>query len=389
MFNKIKRAFGFSDPEDDELISDDPDIISSSSETELTVRESENLPDRIEDLDLTSQKIFEHVVDEFNKALPSFLRDSVDPDKQQKFLFDTLNSDIKAHFQNLEKQMMSRLEEKWHSERERLQTDLKQLEQTAKDIESKRASIKEKQLSAERQRRALSDRVRDLEKQIMTLEAEKEQYELETKSLVNKVKVSQVYEKDIEAMREQVAYLQSEVDKYKNASSGESQATVSQIDQETQKELERLAKIETDYNTLIATLDEFEKKMDDVQRETETKNAEIKNLKKRLEEVQATNEHGVSSEEVQRLQNKLASTEAELEMAMKAVTAAEARAQKAEASLKMTKEKSPKAPGSTNPGFDDDILNGTEWAITSPVRRPRKTSQTKKDRGDEGELSLW
>ncbi|MDE6397477.1 MAG: hypothetical protein K2K84_09410, partial [Muribaculaceae bacterium] len=169
MFNKLKKVFGFSDSEDDELINDDPDI-SPSSESEATVRESAQLPDTVADLDITSEKIFEHVVVEFNKSLPSFLQNSVDPEKQRKFLFDTLNSDIKAHFQSLEQQMMSKLEEKWHSERERLQSDLKQLEQTAKDIESKRASIKEKQLSAERQRRALSERVRDLEKQIMTLE---------------------------------------------------------------------------------------------------------------------------------------------------------------------------------------------------------------------------
>ena len=336
MFNKLKRAFGFSAPDDDTLIQDDPEI-NSNQTIDLSDSTSAALPDTSIDIEQTTQKIFEHVVIEFNKALPAFLQNSIDSEKQQKFLFDSLDNDIKEHFKSLELQVMAKLDQQWRKERERLQSDLKQLELTAKDIDNKRADIKEKQLSAERQRRALSDRVRDLEKQIMTLEAEKEQYELETKSLVNKVKVSQVHEKELDSMREQIVSLQNELKNYKQNSSAPAPAAVpaaasvsEEPDPAIQEELKRLKGIENDYNELVESLGEFEKKMDEVQHETELKNKEIENLTKQLETLSPSIP---VNEEIRGLQDKLASTKAELEEALKKAQTAEIRAQKAEAAL--------------------------------------------------------
>ena len=390
MFNKLKRAFGFSAPDDDTLIQDDPEI-NSNQTIDLSESTSAALPDTSIDIEQTTQKIFEHVVIEFNKALPAFLQNSIDSEKQQKFLFDSLDNDIKEHFKSLELQVMAKLDQQWRKERERLQSDLKQLELTAKDIDNKRADIKEKQLSAERQRRALSDRVRDLEKQIMTLEAEKEQYELETKSLVNKVKVSQVHEKELDSMREQIVSLQNELKNYKQNSSAPAPAAIpaaasvsEEPDPAIQEELKRLKGIETDYNEIVESLGEFEKKMDEVQHETELKNKEIENLTKQLETLSPAIP---VNEEIRGLQDKLASTKAELEEALKKAQTAEIRAQKAEAALN-AKERLQR-PHRETQIFDDDILNGTEWAITSPVKRPRKTTSNKKDKTDDGELSLW
>ena len=390
MFNKLKRAFGFSAPDDDTLIQDDPEI-NSNQTIDLSESTSAALPDTSIDIEQTTQKIFEHVVIEFNKALPAFLQNSIDSEKQQKFLFDSLDNDIKEHFKSLELQVMAKLDQQWRKERERLQSDLKQLELTAKDIDNKRADIKEKQLSAERQRRALSDRVRDLEKQIMTLEAEKEQYELETKSLVNKVKVSQVHEKELDSMREQIVSLQNELKNYKQNSSAPAPAAIpaaasvsEEPDPAIQEELKRLKGIENDYNELVESLGEFEKKMDEVQHETELKNKEIENLTKQLETLSPDIP---VNEEIRVLQDKLASTKAELEEALKKAQTAEIRAQKAEAALN-AKERLQR-PHRETQIFDDDILNGTEWAITSPVKRPRKTTSNKKDKTDDGELSLW
>ena len=390
MFNKLKRAFGFSAPDDDTLIQDDPEI-NSNQTIDLSESTSAALPDTSIDIEQTTQKIFEHVVIEFNKALPAFLQNSIDSEKQQKFLFDSLDNDIKEHFKRLELQVMAKLDQQWRKERERLQSDLKQLELTAKDIDNKRADIKEKQLSAERQRRALSDRVRDLEKQIMTLEAEKEQYELETKSLVNKVKVSQVHEKELDSMREQIVSLQNELKNYKQNSSAPAPAAIpaaasvsEEPDPAIQEELKRLKGIENDYNELVESLGEFEKKMDEVQHETELKNKEIENLTKQLETLSPAIP---VNEEIRGLQDKLASTKAELEEALKKAQTAEIRAQKAEAALN-AKERLQR-PHRETQIFDDDILNGTEWAITSPVKRPRKTTSNKKDKTDDGELSLW
>lgn len=389
-FSKLKRAFGFGPNEDDEIIADDPEINVSSheaspgGETNMSI-----MPDSVTDIDLMTSNIFEHVVIQFNSALPDFLKSSVDSERQKKYLYETLSADIKNHLSTIESNVMTRLEESWHSERNRLQADLKQLEQNAREIESKRADLKEKQLSADRQRRALSDRVRDLEKQIMSLEAEKEQYELETKSLVNKVKVAQVYEKDLEAMREQVAYLQSELNKRSQQVADTENPEISES-AVSDEELKRLRDIENEYNILISTLGDLEKKMDEVQVETEAKNNEIKSLRDELASLK--NQPSGPSDEVIQLTNRLTSVQAELEVALKAIEAAEHRAQKAEKALESAQKQSPqqvRQPKRQPVSLDDDIITDTDWTISTPVRKQRKNNNNKRDRNDEGELSLW
>ena len=61
----------------------------------------------------------------------------------------------------------------------------------SKEVEDS-SEAKKQQLSAERQKRALTDKVRELEKQLADISAENEQYILENKSLVNKLRVTQV-----------------------------------------------------------------------------------------------------------------------------------------------------------------------------------------------------
>lgn len=393
MFNKIKKAFGFSGVEDDELILDDPDIsVQTRQETDNTIPESVNQAVDIhigpeESSDVT-RRIFEHVVIEFNKVLPDFIKNSVDPARQEQYLYDTLSVDIKNHLKDMEKRTMARMEKKWQQETEKLQSDLKQLQQTAKDLDTKRSNIKEQQLSTERQRRALSERVKDLENQVLTLEAQKEQYELETKSLVNKVRAAQVYEKELSEMREELNGLQSELLKERNRTTNSESGSLPSIPQEILDELERLKDVENEHNVLLETLGELEKHMDRVKSEITEKDNNIERLTKALEEASKP-ETNDNSEELKHLTNKLSSVQAELEIALKGIESAESRAQKAEAALKEFKETKPAPQQRSIQTFDDDILNGTDWAITTPARKQRKPAPPKKDRNDEGELSLW
>ncbi|MDE6081550.1 MAG: hypothetical protein K2F70_04720, partial [Muribaculaceae bacterium] len=70
---------------------------------------------------------------------------------------------------------------------------------------------KRQQLSAERQKRALTERIHDLENKINELHAEREQFELENKSLVNRLRVYSVQDEDVNVLREQVISLQEQL----------------------------------------------------------------------------------------------------------------------------------------------------------------------------------
>ena len=205
-FRNIKRLFGFGSEVDDEIYSDEIPEETPSSATP-------NLPDSTPaytnaqgDIDPNiTRQIFARVVEIVNQSLPAFFAESVDPEKQKQFLFDSLDASVKEYIASLDDAAMQRNTAIWHAEREKIKTDMDALRARAKDLEDKRSELKEKQLSADRQRRALSERVHDLEAQILKLEAEIEQLHLENTSLLNKMKVAAVYEQELNDLRQRTS----------------------------------------------------------------------------------------------------------------------------------------------------------------------------------------
>ncbi len=205
-FRNIKRIFGFGSEVDDEIYSDEiPEEAPSSA--------APNLPDSTPaytnaqgDIDPNiTRQIFARVVEIVNQSLPPFFAESIDPEKQKQFLFDSLDASVKEYIASLDDAAMQRNTAIWQAEREKIKTDMDALRARAKDLEDKRSELKEKQLSADRQRRALSERVHDLEAQILKLEAEIEQLHLENTSLLNKMKVAAVYEQELNDLRQRTS----------------------------------------------------------------------------------------------------------------------------------------------------------------------------------------
>lgn len=136
--------------------------------------------------------IFDGVLKVFNEALPDFLQKTVDGDAQREYLYNNLDNSTREYLERVEGDAMRRCNERWEQERRRLLMEMDELKRRATKEEEDSSEAKKQQLSAERQKRALSERVHDLEKQLASLEAENEQYMLENKSLVNKLRLTQV-----------------------------------------------------------------------------------------------------------------------------------------------------------------------------------------------------
>ncbi|MDE6042267.1 MAG: hypothetical protein K2G07_01805, partial [Muribaculaceae bacterium] len=197
--NKLRRALGL---DDDSIFENEPNtaVLNDDSDearhdlpapqAETTGRQAPPRA-RVED-------IFNHVVAQFNEAMPDFLARSVDPELQKKLLYDNLDKGLKEYLAALETDADTRCEARWSNDQATLRTEMDSLRQKAEQIEQQRADIRERQLSADRQKRALSERLRDLENQVGRLEAEREQYDLENKSLLNKMKVIAVQNPDID-----------------------------------------------------------------------------------------------------------------------------------------------------------------------------------------------
>lgn len=199
-FDAFKRAFGFGpDPDliSDPDTADDPDAPAGETPAEESVAAAD--PAAAVDLPAmpvvdaaVKARIFDGAVAIFNESLPAFLRDSVDPEAQSRKLAEALDKGVDEYLTGLLAEAEQYAEAKLKGAAETARRDAEKLRADMQLIEQQRVSLREQQLSADRRRRALSDRVNDLEQQLATSEAEREQFELENRSLLNKLRVADV-----------------------------------------------------------------------------------------------------------------------------------------------------------------------------------------------------
>lgn len=288
-FNKISRMFGFGSDSDADEFTDEPADGEATSpvpvgdverQDEVPLADVPTLPEIDPDM---KARIFEGVVDIFNKSLPDFLARSVDPAAQRRLLLealdksasDYLNSLMLAAEQYAEKKLKAAVDAA-HRESEKLKTDMTQLEQ-------QRSSLREAQLSADRRRRALSDRVNDLEGKLATAEAEREQFELENKSLLNKLKVADVQPALVEDLTKEVERLKAAL---ATGGAGEIAATAdggaSEKIEALEKENAELVQVKTDLEKSVeeltqraGTLEKEKTELEHVWNEAEKKAASL------------------------------------------------------------------------------------------------------------------
>lgn len=302
----LKRGFGFGGDEDDPLYADPEEPAVDSAE----VRSAARLPDvEVQAPEMTEdarRAIFDHVVAVFNEAQPDFFRKSLNPEAQKKYIYDTLDGSLKDYLSELARQAQARCEQQWQGEHSTMASEMESLREKAREVEQQRLDIQQRQLSADRQKRALADRVHDLEAQIARLEAEQEQYDLENKSLVNKLKVANCHQEEAERLTRELEALRgnpesavSELDARLAAVSDENASLSEALENMREKQrvademmaqmrakLQEKSRELDEANGMLGELDEIHAqmlKMDEVMKKREAKVARLRDKNARLE----------------------------------------------------------------------------------------------------------
>ncbi len=240
LFKTLKRAFGFSDAEleEAELEGIDATVVPlrkrvdeggapTANESQSAVSVATNDASPADESSAAGEAvpslIFETVVRIFNESLPEFLKTTVDETAQRDYIYQALDSSMKTYIDQLAIDATRRCNERWENERKSMQMQMEALRSKSQKDEADCSDSKKQQLSAERQKRALSERVHELEKQLAGIEAENEQYILENKSLVNKLRLQSVIGADNgggdvdEALKNKLDELNNELDAAKGA----------------------------------------------------------------------------------------------------------------------------------------------------------------------------
>lgn len=191
MFDSIKRALGFGHKEY-------TDFEESSEDMRLTApSELAPVADIPESVRENTGELLDAILEVINANLPPLVSESIDSDRQRAKLTQLLGPALVAFSDKMKEEAARTLS----TDREKMQTELDELRTQKKDFASKRDAQKANLLSEQRQRRALTDRNRDLEAKIDELQSEIEQHKLTVSSLMNKIRVSEVADSEVEDVK--------------------------------------------------------------------------------------------------------------------------------------------------------------------------------------------
>lgn len=263
-FDSMRRFFGLDNEYNtDEL--NDSDISAETSDSnpqadenpqdsaltpDLNGDENAALPPRpAVDPDMRA-RIFDGVVAIFNQALPDFLSKSVDPARQSELISQSLDASLSEYLDNLSAETTRYVEATLKNAADSAKREADRLRRDMETLEQQRASIREQQLSAERRRRALADRVQDLEAQLASAEAEREQFDLEKKSMLNKIKLADVQPGIIEELQREIEKLKSEQGQPDNSELEKTQAELAEARAALEQQKEHAENSQSMYNDL-------------------------------------------------------------------------------------------------------------------------------------------
>lgn len=192
MINAIKRAFGVSESysyaEFDEVEKEEKaPATAETSEIETPAAPGDE-----------ETGLLDAILNIVNASLPPLVSESIDRERQRARLYETLGDSFTLFAAAMRRKAISELT----GDRAKMQTELDELRAERKEVASKREEQKANLLSEQRQRRALQERNRDLETKISELDAEIEQHKLTISSLMNKIRVAEVSEGDVTAIKE-------------------------------------------------------------------------------------------------------------------------------------------------------------------------------------------
>lgn len=327
-FNGLKKAFGFGEDDLDEEVEgidarvtpyrrrdeaerSQEDAVGASADASVSLSDAARdaaqphaaEPSALEaPAAVSPDVIFEAVVKIFNEALPQFLGESVDEKRQREYLYRALDGSMKSYLEQVAADARRHCGEQFAAERRSLHQEIETLREKARQEENGLEELKKQQLSAERQKRALSEKVHELEKLTATLQAENEQYMLENKSLLNKIRLTSVTASVAEgandetealaakieelnalvaSQKAQNEALQAELEAQKAAAEA---ATSEAVKAETNALKEAAEKADREAKENMMALDSNRRKLTAVTEQLQTATAEVEHLREQLEE---------------------------------------------------------------------------------------------------------
>ena len=206
-FRKLRAAFGFGDDESEEELNEkflpyeaqhrtpyinpfkkeeeEERIMESQGEEDIAVSSGAAVvKDGVDELPI---EMYNGVLSIINSTIPAFVRECLDVEAEKRAIAKALGPHIKGAIEKARKQIEENAQRKWDNERAEMSARVEQAELAGKEAAERAEQDRAKVMSADAQRKAVTERCRTLENRVAELEAEREQFDLENKSLINRL----------------------------------------------------------------------------------------------------------------------------------------------------------------------------------------------------------
>lgn len=282
-FANMVRALGFGP---DANISDDPLYADTAADSSRSVASvdipSEQAPavelNPVEFDPQMQNAIFDKVVEVFNQSLPDFLSGAIDPEAQKKYLRDCLDQGVAQYLHSLNVAAAEYCENRWKARQNDMAAEIEAIRVRANEVEKQSSDIKQKQLSADRQKRALTERVHELESQQAKLISEREQLELENRSLLSRLKASTVMQDDFDKANAELTAARAELMKLRDNPSLISQEREDALKAEINRMSEGIESLKEQLRVGDEIRDELRRRLKDSEATVNQKEKEIEEI---------------------------------------------------------------------------------------------------------------
>lgn len=227
IISSFKKALGFPNEFDDDdldaLEFDDDNNISIPKRNEKSIKPQQPIntapiavtpiADPIKPIQPVNAElpgeVFDAIIELFNATQPEFVSQCLSVEKQRAYILERIDNSLREKLVLEAENARRRGEQQWEAERQKLNADLEKLRSEYHFMKQQREEFQSAQLSAARQKRAMTDRIHDLEHQVSTLQSDREQLQLENRSMINKLRVIAVRntssDADTEAQNQRLA----------------------------------------------------------------------------------------------------------------------------------------------------------------------------------------
>ncbi len=213
--NFIHKLFGFSD-DDYESVIDQNNNVPYINPFKKDVADKEDIAPQEETTDATTSNYSETETDNFlneqitdklieiiNSSLPPYIKGCIDTDAEKKYVNDIFGEAFNNYIVQIKNAIATKERSQWQSDRINMEQQAVAVGKQLDEANSKLDDYNNKFIELERLKISLTERLAQQGNRLSTAEAEREQFQLECKSLMNKLKVASLNEqKNSEALEE-------------------------------------------------------------------------------------------------------------------------------------------------------------------------------------------